>query len=75
MNRLCCILTGGHRYRDINLIVTDLPFFPGDFFLIENHCVKCGKKYSATISKKAVIAEAFAESDLCEKHEKRRCKE
>ena len=64
MNRLCCILTGGHRYSDINLIVTDFPLFPEDFFLIENYCVKCGKKYSTTISKKAVMAEALVKGEM-----------
>ncbi len=41
MNKLMCILTGGHRYEDKNIIVYQHP--NPDFVMLHNECVKCGK--------------------------------
>lgn len=41
MNKLMCILTGGHRYADKNIIVYQHP--NPDYVRLHNECVKCGK--------------------------------
>lgn len=43
MNRLCCFLTGGHRYADSNLRV--LEDWKTDGIVYCNYCVKCGKQF------------------------------
>lgn len=46
MNRLCCFLTGGHRYSDLNLQVYDSLSHKVVFI---NTCDKCGKKYEVEL--------------------------
>lgn len=41
MNKLFCFLTGGHKYKDKDLIVTDICIERK--FVFENKCIKCGK--------------------------------
>lgn len=53
MNRLCCFLTGGHRYEDQNLICCSEPL--SDDYIIRNSCVKCGKQYEVRIPEKCVM--------------------
>lgn len=59
MNRLACMLTGGHMYECKNLIVTSDPLF--DYFTIENHCVKCGKPFTTKMKVDVVMGEKFEE--------------
>ena len=51
MNRLCCFLTGGHRYSDKNLCCRVV----GDEIIYKNLCVKCGKMFEARLPKSAII--------------------
>ena len=41
MNRLMCLLTGGHKYSDANIRTQADPDDWG-IVTITNHCVKCG---------------------------------
>ena len=41
MNKLICLLTGGHRYEDKNLV--SYQNLNPDYVTLENKCVKCGK--------------------------------
>ena len=69
MNRLACMLTGGHRYNDLYLKVTDMNFPMNDYFVISNHCEKCGKMYRYEISKKAVFSWLKAKEDMGVPHD------
>lgn len=41
MNKIICLLTGGHRYKDKNIITR--PTLYKDYVILHNKCVKCGK--------------------------------
>ena len=41
MNKYLCFLTGGHRYRDTNMITSQGSRV--GLVRLTNHCVKCGK--------------------------------
>lgn len=52
--RIKCFLTGGCKYEDINLEFTYMqPRGRRDeYYIIRNHCVKCGKLYKSRIEEK-----------------------
>lgn len=47
MNRLCCFLSGGHRYTPSRTIATKNPF--NRTIVFNDFCVKCGKLNSVEI--------------------------
>lgn len=55
MNRLCCFLTGGHRYSDKTLMCRIV----GDEIVYKNLCVKCGKMVEVRIPKSAVFPKTW----------------
>lgn len=57
--RIKCMLSGGHRYADINMLMLEDPFAPQ--YIVTNNCVKCGKTITVRVSKKALdsILEAY----------------
>lgn len=44
MNKLFCLISGGHRYADTNIIAYQHP--NPDYVTLHNKCVKCGKEVS-----------------------------
>lgn len=52
MNRLCCFLTGGHRYSSEHLQVYDTLDHKVVFI---NTCDKCGKEYEVEVGKKHIF--------------------
>ena len=51
MNRLLCLLSGGHRYEDKNLKTKTV----GEKCVITNVCIKCGKKYETHLLWKDIL--------------------
>ena len=51
MNRLLCLLSGGHRYEDKNLKAKTV----GKECVITNVCIKCGKKYKTHLLWKDIL--------------------
>ena len=60
MNRLCCFLTGGHRYADIRLDVVEINHCT-DTVRIRNYCAKCGKHFEVKVSYSCLFGEVNAE--------------
>lgn len=42
IKKVFCFLTGGHRYKDENMKVTEIK--KGTEYIFENYCCKCGKR-------------------------------
>ena len=57
MNKLKCLITGGHKYDSKNLIMTE--DLPRNLFVFHNRCVKCGKEYAVEIPRVNMFSEAF----------------
>ena len=53
MNKVFCLLTGGHRYADMNLQSVYNPYTRQS--LLVNRCVKCGKTFTVTIDTDEII--------------------
>ena len=49
MKRLLCKLTGGHRYADANMVITEINHYT-DTVKIRNYCVKCDRPYEVQFS-------------------------
>jgi hypothetical protein len=58
--KLRCLITGGHRYSNINLLMMKDPFKPE--YIFTNECLKCGKTIHLRISK--VVFDGILEADL-----------
>lgn len=58
--RLRCLITGGHRYSNINLLMMKDPFKPE--YIFTNECLKCGKTIHLRVSK--VAFDGILEADL-----------
>lgn len=60
MNRLCCFLTGGHIYSDLNMVATKQA--NPNWYTIQNKCCKCGKgRYTVEINVGKIIYDSYAE--------------
>ena len=57
---LRCLITGGHRYASINLLMMKDPFKPE--YIFTNECIKCGKVIHVRVSK--VAFDGILEADL-----------
>ena len=57
MNRFFCLLTGGHRYADINMIVIHDPIFRT--YKVKNYCVKCGKPYTIDLPENVLFRDLY----------------
>ena len=53
MNKVFCLLTGGHRYTDVILQSVYNPYTRQS--LLVNRCVKCGKTFTVTINTDEII--------------------
>lgn len=58
--RIKCLLTGGHRYADVNMLMLADPYRLE--YIVTNNCLKCGKTITARISKKAL--DSILEADM-----------
>ena len=58
--KLRCLITGGHRYSSINLLMMKDPFKPE--YIFTNECLKCGKTICLRVSK--VVFDGILEADL-----------
>ena len=58
--RLRCLITGGHRYTDINLLMLKDPFKPE--YIFTNECLKCGKVIHIRVPKRSF--DSILEADL-----------
>ena len=57
MNSFFCWLTGGHRYKDNNIMIhTD---HETDEAIFTNYCIKCGKKVETRIAWKCLLITHF----------------
>ena len=54
------MITGGHRYSNINLLMMKDPFKPE--YIFTNNCLKCGKITHIRVSK--VALDGILEADL-----------
>ncbi len=52
MNKLCCFLSGGHRYLDANLISCRNEI--KRTIVLKNYCVKCGEPTYFEMSEKII---------------------
>ncbi|MBR5355003.1 MAG: hypothetical protein IK122_02660 [Alphaproteobacteria bacterium] len=57
MNKIKCLITGGHKYASENLIMTE--DLPRNLFIFRNFCVKCHKYYTVEIPRVNMFSEAF----------------
>ena len=52
LRKLRCLITGGHRFSNINLLMIEDPFKPE--YIFTNNCLKCGKTIHLRVSKSAL---------------------
>ena len=60
MRKLRCLITGGHRYSNLNLLMLKDPFKPE--YIFTNNCLKCGKIIHIRVSQ--VVLDGILEADL-----------
>ena len=53
MNKICCFITGGHKYKSSDL---ECKFDDNeDMVIFINHCDKCGKIYEVSIPQSSIL--------------------
>ena len=53
MNKICCFITGGHKYKSYDL---ECKFDDNAGTVIfKNHCDKCGKIYEVSIPQSSIL--------------------
>lgn len=60
LRELRCLITCGHRYSNVNLLVMKDPFKPE--YIFTNNCLKCGKIIHIRVSE--VALDSILEEDL-----------
>lgn len=60
--RAWCWLTGGHRYKDVNLVSYHNPF--DEKFYFGNRCVKCGEFKTWDVPAEAILGEVHRRSQF-----------
>lgn len=60
LRKLRCLITGGHRYSNLNLTMMKDPFKPE--YIFTNECLKCGETVRLRVSKRSF--DAILEADL-----------
>jgi len=60
LRKLRCLITGGHRHSNTNLLMVKDPFKPE--YIFSNNCLKCGKITYIRVSK--VALDGILEADL-----------
>lgn len=60
MNKICCFLTGGHRYKDSDLEVK----FNDDECTVtfSNRCNKCGNLIEVTVPQNSILRDFHKEN-------------
>ena len=65
MKRIKCLLSGGHRYANVNLLMMKDPFKPE--YIFTNNCLKCGNITYIRVPKSSF--DSILEADLRRKRE------
>ena len=61
MNKVCCFLTGGHRYKATGL---EVKFDDDeDVVIFANHCDKCGKANEVIVPQNSILHDLQKEFD------------
>lgn len=63
LKRIKCFLTGGHRYRDMNMMT--IHDTTGYHFI--NHCEKCGKVYATFLPEMTLTRQIERDLELFRK--------
>ena len=59
MNKVGCFLSGGHRYADIDWVMTEDT--KNCQVVFTNHCVKCGKPVEVRVSREDIFSKNIEE--------------
>ena len=60
MNKICCFITGGHKYKSSDL---ECKFDDNEGTVrFINHCDKCGKIYEASIPQSIILQDILSNS-------------